>query len=348
MRVGRRDFLGALAAGAILGCAAREPAVSAPARPAAPAGPTVPAPEASDRRAGPAKAPRPITSASLTGGPPAGGGAPASGGEPAADVSPGPGGDALERAIDLVLRQQRGSFGVAVRDLAGSVSVEVRARERFALASLYKVLLMYEVARLVDAGRLRLDEAIKTAPEYSFGEPEGGVPPDTRLTVDEALAATIGVSSNGAALALIDRVTPAALRAAPGRLGLGDTTVDPRPTGEPGHYWVEAFGSARDLAELFGRLGRGQLVSPALDRRMVGYLLGQRIKDRLPRRLPDGTPVGHKTGEVDGLTHDGGLVLLPSRPYAIVVLAEGESPTEGRAIVAELSRVAYAHFSGAG
>lgn len=143
-------------------------------------------------------------------------------------------------------------------------------------------------------------------------------------------------------------MTPDALRAAPGRLGLADTSVDPQPDGEPGHYQVETSGSARDLADLFRRLGQGQLVSPTLDQRMVSYMLGQQINDRLPLLLPAGTRIGHKTGEIDGLTHDAGLVLLPSRPYAIAVLAEGESPTEGRAIVAELSRLVHAYFSGGG
>ena len=86
------------------------------------------------------------------------------------------------------------------------------------------------------------------------------------------------------------------------------------PMAIDGHFWVEAFGSARDLVELFGRLGRGQLVSPALDRRMVGYLLNQQVNDRLPLLLPAGTPIGHKTGEVDSLTHDAGLVHLKGHP----------------------------------
>ena len=81
---------------------------------------------------------------------------------------------------------------------------------------------------------------------------------------------------------------------------------------------------------------------------MIAYLAGQRINDRLPLLLPAGTPVAHKTGELERFTHDAGLVLLPSRPYAIVVLAEGESVADGKAIVAELSRLAYGYFSGQG
>jgi beta-lactamase class A len=345
MRLGRRGFLASLAAGAILGCRASTPPGPSSERPAAVRRLANPAPAATSAPlasvASPAAAELPAASAAS----PAATRLPAAGAA-ALDASAAvDGGRGLERAVDARLRQRRGSFGVAVRELAGPVAVEVEARDRFELASLYKVLLMYEVARQVGEGRLRLDDQVRTAPEYSFGEPEGGVPPDTKLTVDDAVAAAIEISSNGAALALIELVTPTAVRAAPGRLGLGDTTVDAQPTGQPGHYRVEAFGSARDLAELFARLGRGQLVSPALDSRMVGYLLGQQINDRLPLLLPAGTPVGHKTGDVDSFTHDGGLVLLPGRAYAIVVLAEAESLAEGRAAIAEVSRLVHDHFS---
>ena len=380
MRLGRRGFLGGLAVGTLLGCRAAASSGASPERPAevsafgastpaatsavaegATVGPAAAAVAPATEPAAPATAA--TTPASAAAAPATAPAAPASVADAAAAATelavPATGlaapataeaddGRGLAQAVDAFLRQRRGSFGVAVHELAGPVAVEVAAGDRFALASLYKVLLMCEVARLVGEGWLRLDDSIRTAPAYGFGEPDGGVPPDTRLTVDEAVAASIAVSSNSAALALIELVTPDALRAVPARLGLGDTTVDAQPTGQPGHYWVEAFGSARDLAELFGRLGREQLVSPGLDRRMVEYLLDQRINDRLPLLLPPGTPVGHKTGEVDGLTHDGGLVLLPGRPYSIVVLAEGESPAEGRAVVAELSWLVHAHLSRGG
>jgi beta-lactamase class A len=340
MRIGRRRLLGGLALGAAVAC--RAPAATPESGPAprplaalVPPTPTAPAAPADNRIA---FAPAGATVASSA--------TPGATSPPGATPPPDDG-RALERAIDSFVRQRRGSFGVAVRDLAGTVAVEVDGRERFTLASLYKVVLLYEVMRRVGAGQLRLDDPVTTPASYAFGEPEGGIPPDSRVTIDEAARTMIEVSSNAAALALIELVTPDGLAAAPSRLGLRDTTIDAQSTGEPRHYWIESFGSAHDLVELFVRLGRRQLVDPALDQRMIGYLLRQRVRDRLPLLLPAGTPVGHKTGEFDGFTHDAGLVLLPARAYAIVVLAEGESVAEGRTAVAELSRLAYLHFSSA-
>jgi beta-lactamase class A len=233
---------------------------------------------------------------------------------------------------------------VAARDLTGTTSIEIAPRERFELASLYKVVLMAEVMRQVKGGQRRLSDAVETLAEYDFGEPEGGVPPGTRLTVDEALAATIQVSSNAAALALIELIGAPALAAAPARFGMTDTTIEAQSLGK-GHYWIDSLGSARDLVELLARIGRRQAVDAALDQRMADYLLGQRVDDRLPVGLPHSVRIAHKTGDDEDFTHDAGLVLLSRRPYAVAVLTQAESVAEGKSAIVEVSRLLYGYFS---
>src|SRR5438067_2462878 len=117
MQVCRRGFLGLVAAGAVLSCRAPTLAGPSPERPVG-ARPPV-APRLAATRA-------PFASAS----------------PPPATAAPADDGRGLERTIEFVLRQQRGSFGVAVLELAGPAAVEVGAWDRFTLASLYKVLLM--------------------------------------------------------------------------------------------------------------------------------------------------------------------------------------------------------------
>lgn len=251
-----------------------------------------------------------------------------------------------QRMVEEFLGGQKGRFGMAARDFQGTSAIDVRSGERFELASVYKVVLMAEVMRRIGAGELSLTDRVRTAAEYGFGEPEGGIPPDSLVTIDEAIMAMTRVSSNGAALALIERLGEREVEAAPGRFGMGDTTIEVTGGRSPGHYLIEAHGSARDLAGFLLKLGRGQIVNRDLDARMAGYLLGNRIDDRLPSLLPPGTQVAHKTGELENLTHDVGIVYLPSRPYAIAVLAEGENPTDGRAIVAEVSRILFGWYGG--
>jgi beta-lactamase class A len=262
---------------------------------------------------------------------------------PARPIDP----QALQRALDQLVRQRRGRFGVAAREIAGPLSVSHGGDERFQLASIYKVILMAEVMRVVDTGNLKLTDEVRTVEHYEFGEPEGGVPPDTTVTVDRALAAMIGVSSNAAALALIHQIGALALQGAPTRFGMRATEIDVQPVSSPGHYEIDAIGPASDLADFLRRLGRGEVVSPSADRRMVDYMLAQQIDDRLPALLPGDVQVAHKTGDLDGFTHDVGIVFAPAHPFAIAVLAEGGSLAEGKAAAAETGRLLYAALAGA-
>ncbi len=52
-------------------------------------------------------------------------------------------------------------------------------------------------------------------------------------------------------------------------------------------------------------------------------LLGQRIESRVPVAPPPDARYAHKTGELEGVENDAGLVLLAGRTFALAVLVEG-------------------------
>ncbi|HUE75506.1 MAG TPA: serine hydrolase [Chloroflexota bacterium] len=244
--------------------------------------------------------------------------------------------------IQSFLRHQKGTYGVAVAGLNSGVSALVNGNEQFATASLYKLFLMYEVMRQVEVGVLSLDDTVTTAANYTFIEGEGGIPADTEVTIDEALRTMIGASSNAGALALLDLVGPAALNNVPSRLGLQNTELAARPSGnEPGHYFVDGVTTATDLMTFFVALDAGHLVGPGGDARMQDILLGQRIRDRLPTLLPREARVAHKTGDLDHSVHDVGIVYLPRHRFVIVVLSRDVPYDDSKAVIAELSRSAH-------
>ena len=66
-------------------------------------------------------------------------------------------------SVSAIAAELGGSDGVAARNLASQASVEVRAAEPFPLASCFKIPVMVEVMRRVDAGSLRLDDRLTLA-----------------------------------------------------------------------------------------------------------------------------------------------------------------------------------------
>jgi len=66
----------------------------------------------------------------------------------------------IEGSITAIAAEVGGVVGVAARNLASKAAVSIRADELFPMASCFKVPIMVEVMRRVDAGELRLDDRL--------------------------------------------------------------------------------------------------------------------------------------------------------------------------------------------
>ncbi len=96
---------------------------------------------------------------------------------------------------------------------------------------------------------------------------------------------------------------------------------------------------------MFDRLYSGTLVSPSSSQRFMDLLKDQRVNNRLPQGLPAGTVIAHKTGDLDGVVHDAGIVYGPKTDY-IVVVTSGPWNTPGNApsMFADLSQKLWNYF----
>jgi beta-lactamase class A len=74
-------------------------------------------------------------------------------------------------------------------------------------------------------------------------------------------------------------------------------------------------------------------------------LLAQRLVSKIRVPLPPGARYAHKTGELEGVENDAGIVLVPGRSFALAVLVEGDV---GRAAapVAEALRALCGFYAG--
>jgi beta-lactamase class A len=64
-------------------------------------------------------------------------------------------------------------------------------------------------------------------------------------------------------------------------------------------------------------------VDSAAAEAMIKILLDQQFNDIIPARLPKDVKVAHKTGEINGVRHDAGIVFLPDgRKYVLVLLSK--------------------------
>lgn len=79
--------------------------------------------------------------------------------------------------------------------------------------------------------------------------------------------------------------------------------------------------SVRDLGLFFKRVYAGQAVNETLDAKMVSILKDQEDTNKIPKYLPSGVAVAHKTGEINAVMNDGGIVYAEN-PYILCILTD--------------------------
>jgi beta-lactamase class A len=235
----------------------------------------------------------------------------------------------------------------------------------FVAASLYKLVLMVDILSQIEAGLLSNDTPLLI--EARFVRPENGV--DSRydaswigrtIPVDDALLATGAYSSNVAAEALLTRTTRARLQRVAVSLGLHTTWMAVNPANvlhepslapadsSPGAYrravtFIDRFAydgrvhitAPADIATFYRRLLEGTVVNRKVSASIMNILAQQVVNDRIPALLPPETHTVHKTGNLQGVVHDAGIIYTSDGPLILVVMAQDAA--DG-AHVAEIQR----------
>lgn len=264
--------------------------------------------------------------------------------------------DHLEvRLRRLAERSGAARLAVVAGPVGGPRGVRVEPDTVFHAASTMKVAVLVELYRRIDAGALRLDEALPVRNEFRSlvdGSPfaldpaddtEPGLYGRTGATapIRELARLMIVRSSNLATNLLIDRLGAPAVDATACALGAPGVRVlrgleDDLAYAAGRSNTVTADG----LATLLERLAEGSAASPAACEAMLDVLAAQEFNEGIPAGLPAGTRVAHKTGSIPSVYHDAGVVYPAGRrPYVLVVLTEGlDEAAAAPALVAGIAR----------
>lgn len=240
---------------------------------------------------------------------------------PAATATPAPTPQStgLQQLVDTFAAKNPGKFGIVVKDLSTGETATSNADAQITSASLYKLFVAQRIYQRIDIGQL------------DYSKSAGG---GTGRNIDGCLTIMINISDNGCGRALGSMLGWGAQDQALLAEGYKETSLaTPQKT------------SAADVAMLFERLYNGTLVSGDSSKHFMNLLKSQRVNNRLPVGLPAGTVIAHKTGDLNGVMHDGGIVYGPKTNY-IVVVTSGPWATPGVAPAkfADLSAQLWNHF----
>lgn len=261
--------------------------------------------------------------------------------------------DVGKLAAKLLLLEQ-GVYGVVLMRSDGTVLFKQNAELPFVTASLYKLVVMVDFFRSREFGEINFEQWVVLDESFFsvFEGDEEDVIYDSsmvgaELQIGELLQSMITLSSNVAARALLSLTSPEVLNEIAANLGMSSThlllemkDVSPWPpesisgdnpaateealrfVAELGETGLVNITTPADIATFFMELANREIVSPEASDEMLSLLERQEINDRLPALLPDGTVCAHKTGDLNNVVHDAGIVYGEGGPVIATVLTE--------------------------
>jgi beta-lactamase class A len=261
------------------------------------------------------------------------------------------------------LLQAHGDVSVWLGGLSGEPWFMYRADVEHYACSTIKVALVLAAYREAEAGHLDIDRLVRIHDEFdsrvagyrfTMSRTDDEDPaPWQRLGEDVALrwlaCRAIVRSSNLATNLLLDAVGLGAvadvLRACGTKRTAMTRGIEDIAARDAGAANVV---TARDLAVIFQSIasvsaGSDSVASPKSLHELRGFLGAQQLNDGIPAGLPRGVLVEHKTGSIEGVSHDVGIVHPPDgHTYVLAVCTTTGLPdAEASRLIADVSAAAW-------
>lgn len=264
------------------------------------------------------------------------------------------------------LRARIGSFPASVslyaKNLDNGATVGIREGEPVRTASTIKLPIMAAVFDLVARGEAKWTEPLTVSPSVKVSgsgvigtELSDGV----QLPLRDVVHLMIVLSDNTATNMILDRITADAVNAYLDKIGI-KTTRSMRKVMGDGSAAASGYSVAgklpenrkyglgvstpRDMVTILEKLERGELVNAESSREMIAILKRNQDNTGIARKL-GGIAVAHKTGALDALRADVGIVYSKNGRIAMAITVDGmEKPdwspdNAGSVLISDLARI---------
>lgn len=251
--------------------------------------------------------------------------------------------DDILKSIDL----KKARFAFVIKNLRTDECISYNEKKIVPSASLIKIPVMAEIMRQIKEGKLSLKQRIRVGRDVK-------VPfsiltmleDDNQYSLNDIMTLMIVQSDNTAANILIDLAGMDNVNNLIKMMGLEDTILqrkmmdyNARKEGR------ENLTTALDMAKIMELLYKGEVIDKKSSDHMLDIMKKQLDTSMMMLNIPDETVVAHKTGELDYLEHDAGIVYLKDMEYIFCVLVwDAVTNNYARQAIGSISEVVYNYF----
>ncbi len=239
-----------------------------------------------------------------------------------------------------------GVLGVAVLDLTDGRTLLWHADDVFPQASSIKIIVLTELYRQAQQGKLKLSDLYTVQQSDSVADSfifNGLTPGVTRVTLRDLATMMIAVSDNSATNVLIDRVGMGNVNSMLTALGLKSTRLQRKMMDlNAAKQGRENISTPREMMTLLAHLNRGDILTGETKADFFKMLATPKDSP-IRRAVPEGTVSADKPGELEGVRTDSGVVFAQNRPFVICVMTTYDANED--AANAAIQRIAAAAYS---
>jgi len=270
--------------------------------------------------------------------------------------------ESLQARIEALASGFPGSAGVAARHLGTGAEVRVNDTDSFPTASMIKILILFELVRQCAKGQAHLWERVtlrdvdKTLGSGLLSAFDAGA----NLTLRDLAVMMMAISDNTATNVLIDRLGQYAINQACRDARMFDTELRGKIDFEKLRASPDnlAVTTPRDFVTFLTALRRGELIPAGYVEQVLDVMRIQKYIEPIRKRLPvnpyarefgeaEEVWVASKTGGLQGVRCEGGLVHTPRAEWALCVMTRGfndpvwSADNRGAAFISTISRLIY-------
>src|SRR5215204_4687448 len=255
--------------------------------------------------------------------------------------------DTLADRVAALTRPFKGRVAMYARNLTTGREFAIDADARVRTASTIKLPILCALESLVASGRVRWDERIRLRPEdkVTGSGVLGSLEDGTDLTIRNLAMLMIIVSDNTATNLITDRITADAVNEYLDSIGLTTTRYNRKVRGDGAGLaepsgWSRAgtleenrkyglgVSTPREMVRLLQMLEAGTIASPAGSKDILDILAKQQVRDGIARHAPEDLRIVSKSGALDALRSDVGIVYTKGGPVAMAITIDEMPDTD--------------------
>lgn len=254
----------------------------------------------------------------------------------------------MQKKIEQIIETSPYKIHVIVEDYkTGSIPIFTRAHEVFSSASVIKVPILMAVLHQLQQTDGDLQQIISIKPEnvvdFSVLTERG----QGTVTLHELLLWMIITSDNTATNECIDILGMDALNCYFKKFGLKNTVIQRKMmdfTRQQQGFDNET--TAEDMRHLFKQIFEGTLLNSKWNAEALNILCRQRCHESLKRYIVDDIKIAHKTGGLDTVDHDAGIIFTDNGDYFIgVFITEVVDNEQAKRMIGTISKIVYDQFT---